>query len=322
VKKWVISVLLGLALTGTSFAAAASGKEALKAGKMDEAITLLRAATRERANDAEAWHLLSRAYLSLERWDDAVKAAEKAVALETNNSDYHLWLGRAYGNKAQRANPFRQAGLARKTKREFERAVQLDPDNLDAREDVVEYYLQAPGIMGGSVDKARVEAAAIQQRDQRRGHLVYARIAEHEKQPAEAQRHYEGALAASTTHADSVSSILRLGIAFQQSKQWDRAFETFEDAVRRMPDEMGLWFQIGRTGALSGQRLERAEAALVKYLSHEPTRTEPPLAYAHFRLGQVYEHKQDYTRARAEYQAAVALDPKLKDAQTALARLK
>lgn len=93
-KKWLAVAVLGAMLLGVAQAApspaASEAREALKAGRMDEAIALLRAATKEKSNDAEAWHLLSRAYLVLERWDDAVKAGERAVALEPNNGGYHL----------------------------------------------------------------------------------------------------------------------------------------------------------------------------------------------------------------------------------------
>ena len=111
-KKFLAVWLAGLALSATTFALGPGAKEALKAGRMDEAIALLRAATQEKANDAEAWHLLSKAYMALGRWDDGVKAAEKASSLEPNNSDYHLWLGRAYGNKAENSPFWTAWGMA------------------------------------------------------------------------------------------------------------------------------------------------------------------------------------------------------------------
>ena len=85
--------------------------------------------------------------------------------------------------------------------------------------------------------------------------------------------------------------------------------------------QIGALFQIGKTGALSGQRLERAEEALAEYLKATPGREDPPLAAAHWRLGMVYEKKSDRERAKSEYQSALRLDPKYKPAQDALKKL-
>ncbi len=87
------------------------------------------------------------------------KYGERAVNLEPQNASYHLWLGREYGRKAGDSNPLSAAGMARKAKNEFERAVQLDPANVQARVDLSEYYIEAPAIMGGGLDKARAQAA-------------------------------------------------------------------------------------------------------------------------------------------------------------------
>src|SRR6516225_6891658 len=95
----------------------------------------------------------------------ATDALEKAVAAEPSNSDYALWLGRAYGRRAEMSNPFSAVGQASKARLYFERAVELDPRNLEALNDLLEYYLEAPGFRGGGTDKARATAARIGQVD-------------------------------------------------------------------------------------------------------------------------------------------------------------
>ena len=92
---------------------------------MNEAVSVL-----SNRDDAESLNQLSRAYFAMEQWDDAVKYGERAVSLEPGNANYHLWLAREYGRKAGDSNPLAAAGLARKAKSEFERAVQLDPANV------------------------------------------------------------------------------------------------------------------------------------------------------------------------------------------------
>src|SRR5262249_52737244 len=134
--------------------------------------------------------LLCRAYVALEDWDRAESWCKKAVALEPVNSRYHRWLGRVYGEKASRANVFAAASLAGKTRDEFQRAAQLDPNDVDARLDLAEYYLEAPGIVGGGQDKARNEAKLIGKISPAKEHWVYARIAEKNKDFAAAEREY------------------------------------------------------------------------------------------------------------------------------------
>ncbi len=112
-------------------------------------------------SDAESSNLLCRAYYALDDWDRAESSCKKAVALDPDNSRFHLWLGRVYGEKASRANFLSAARLATKVRGEFERAVQLNPKDVEARLDLAEFYLAAPGVMGGGEQKAREQARYI-----------------------------------------------------------------------------------------------------------------------------------------------------------------
>jgi tetratricopeptide (TPR) repeat protein len=159
------AIFLSLLLTVGLFAAAAppasnnSPTSLLNQGRVDEVIATLKG-----KEDAASHNLLARAYYAEDKTDEAISEAEKSVQMAPNNAEYHLWLGRAYGQKAEKVNVFKQAGLAGKVRGEFEKAVQLDPNNMDARSDLSEYYVDAPGMMGGGVDKAKAQADAIAQR--------------------------------------------------------------------------------------------------------------------------------------------------------------
>src|SRR5258708_31017421 len=108
--------------------------------------------------------------------DKAIDLLKQAVERAPKNAEAHRSLAEAYGDAARTANIFRQASLAGKCKDEFERAVELDPNFIDAREGLLEYYLLAPGILGGSMEKANLQAQEIRKRDSLRGHLAMARI--------------------------------------------------------------------------------------------------------------------------------------------------
>src|SRR2546428_3240143 len=139
------------------------------AGKCSEVSAAARQALTRNPKDAQANLWLARCYFELAEYDQAVVYAERTVELEPGSSEAHLWLGRFYGLAAERAHSFL---LARKVRREFETAVQLDPGNLAARRDLMEFYLQPPRGPGGSQDKAREQAEAIAARDSAEGHLA------------------------------------------------------------------------------------------------------------------------------------------------------
>src|SRR6266849_4803079 len=112
-------------------AADSSPKELLAAGHVDEAIQSLQDKVLHSSTDADSYNLLCRAYFMLDEWDRSISACERAVKLEPRNSSYHLWLGRAYGEKADRTSFFSAAGIAKKVHTEFERAVELDLTNWE-----------------------------------------------------------------------------------------------------------------------------------------------------------------------------------------------
>ena len=153
-----LTVLIIASLTAS---AADSAKDMLAAGRIDETIAELNGHLSSAPSDAESSNLLCRAYFALEDWDRAESSCRKAVSLDPGNSRFHLWLGRVYGEKADRANFLAAAVLAGKVREEFERAVQLNPQDVDARLDLAEFYLSAPGIVGGGEQKAREQARSI-----------------------------------------------------------------------------------------------------------------------------------------------------------------
>lgn len=269
--------------------------------------------------DADAAMYLGRTYLALRKTDPAVDWLEKAAALAPASSEKQWWLGRGYGAAALQANLFSAAGLAKKTQAAFERAVTLDPANLDARDDLILFYLQAPGFMGGSVDKAREQAAEIRKRDAFRGRVALARILLQQKDTAGAERELKAAVQESPANP---KARLSLGQLYASVERWNDAFDAFESILKTNSNDWDAIYQLGRAGALSGQRLDRAEECLKRYFGHNPGSQEAPLANAHLRLGQVYEKKGDKLKARAEYQEAVRLDPGLEDAKKALAKTK
>jgi tetratricopeptide (TPR) repeat protein len=300
-------------------AAVDEGVRLFRQGRYDEARAALMPAATAKPPDSTAVFTLGRIALTRDDGKEAVRWFEQAVALDGQSSNAHLWLGRAYGTQAQSAGKLSQFGLAKKAKAEFERAVALDANNLEARDGMISFYLGAPGILGGSAEKAREQAAEVQKRDALRGAFAYARIAEDQKDLAGAERVYRSAVAA---FPESLSARYALGLLLTRAERFDEAFAEFDSILAAHPDELNATYQIGRTGALSGRQLDRAEQALKTFLAAPPRENTPRPAGAHWRLGMVYEKQGKKDLAAEEYRKSLAIDPSFTEAKKSLAKLK
>ncbi len=132
------------------------------------------------ANPTVAFYL-GRIAFDQKDYGRAIGWFKKSVDTEQCHAEYYLWLGRAYGYYTQRASVFRQPFLAKEVQKHFEQAVSCDPNHVAARWDLMEYYLRAPGFLGGSTKKAKEQATAIQQHNPQEGRKARELIAELDK---------------------------------------------------------------------------------------------------------------------------------------------
>jgi tetratricopeptide (TPR) repeat protein len=319
-------VILALLLSVSLAAANAGETTALDHGislwearELDAAIEILEQAAAKESAGGQAHYYTGRAWFDKGHFKEAAGWLEKAVEMDPGNAVYHQWLGRAYANWASDANIFRKMSLAGDIRREAQKAVELAPDNIEMRNDLITFYLQAPGVAGGSTDKALEQAKKIQTLDAVQGHFAFGRIYEKKEQNEKAEAEYRSAIKLAPGEA---SSYYRLAYLCQRRDDFDGAHETFTALAEAKPDEMGALYQIGRNGALSGRHLEPAAKSLERYIAeYTPGENQPSLAWAHVRLGQVYGHMGDGTRARGEFEAALVLDPTHKEAKKALKAL-
>lgn len=245
---------------------------------------------------------------------------ERAVKLNEASGAAHDWLARAYGDRAQNANALVQARLAPKIKRHFERAIALDPSNLQARAYLVQFYLQAPGVMGGSKEKAWRQIEEIRRLNAYRGGIIAAETRLDARDRAGGLKEWE---ALASQYPDSIGPVSWVAMMHVQDGRHDDAFAAVERYRARHPESRAGLFVLGRTAALAAQRLDEGAAALERYLTlGPPAPGEPSLAAAHFRLGNIHERRGDRVKARESYETAVRLDPKLADASRALAALR
>jgi tetratricopeptide (TPR) repeat protein len=250
--------------------------------------------------------------------DKAIDLLKQAVARSPKNANAHYCLGEAYGDAAQSASIFSQASLAGKCRDEFEAAVALDPNHLDARASLIDFYLLAPGIIGGSESKAVEEAQEIRKRDALRGHLAFVRIYNHQKKPELVRAEY---LAMVKEQPNLPKAHFYYGGYLIAQKQYDAASAEFETSIKLDASYMPGWFQIGHMAALTGKDTTRGEEALQRYLNYKPDEDEPGLHRAHYWLGGIYEKLGKKAEAKSQYQASLKLNANQKEVQEALVRV-
>ena len=306
-------LLLAFLLSASLSLADPATMQLLSLGRMNDAIQLLL-----NRDDAESLHLLSRAYYATEHFDEAVKSGERAVALRPGDSNFHLWLARAYGMKAAGANPLLAANLARKAKAEFERSVQLDPSNTDARSDLSEYYVEAPVFMGGGLDKARDQARQMTKLDVAASHAVLAQIATREKQFGEAEGQYQQAI---KTAKHPAGYWLQLASFYRSQGRLDDMQKAVTEAIAEPGKSAATYYDAANLLYQAGRDFPSAIQYLNSYLASGQLVEDAPAFRAHFLLGQIYEKTGHPQAAMSEYQASLALASGFDRARKALDHL-
>lgn len=280
---------------------------ALQAGDADKAIALLASLPSSGIDQALAHNLACRVRITLEQWDAAVNECEKAVQLAPENSDDHLWLARAVGQKAGHANFMSAFSLARKSRAEFEEAVRLDPRNADALADLGEFYRQAPSVIGGGIDKAQGIAGQLDKLDPARAHHLRANIAEGQKDFSAAEREFKQAISSSPHPAlewTSLASFYRRQKRFDEMESAVHSAQSTaahdRHAAVALFDGASVLIEANRNPTLAAKMLE-------DYLASPDKSEDAPAFVAHLRLAHLDSQLGDTAGAAREHAAALAL---------------
>jgi len=293
----------------------AAANAALQAGEADKALDLLAPVAQSGPGAALAHNLICRVRLTLEQWDAAATECELAAQLDPQNSDFHLWLGRALGQKASRAAFLAAFSLAKRTRAEFEEAVQLNPRNADALSDLGDFYRQAPGVVGGGIDKAQAIVVQLEKVDMGRAHKLRAQIAEQQKDSSTAEREYKLAVTADAHPADAWSSLASFYNRRQRFDDMESAIQSALAAALHdhrpgpaLYDGAGLLIESKRNPTLAATLLE-------DYLAGSSRTEDAPAFIAHIRLARLKQELGDQAAANRERAAALALAHEYKPAR-------
>jgi tetratricopeptide (TPR) repeat protein len=251
--------------------------------------------------------------------DAALKAADKVLTAEPNNVTYLNAIGGLYCEQAQKANILTQLSWAGKCHGIWERALTIDPKNIDIRFNLIQYYLQAPGIAGGGSSKAKEQATAIVALDAVRGEIAFGNIGRSEKQLAEAERHYRKA---AEIDGERMRGPVALASFYVNQKRWKDARAVFEPRLARNPGDGFAVFQLGRLLQLEGTDPNGALAYFERYLAGPAVPGSATHADAWFRKGEVLLKLGRKPEAISAFESALKLTPDHRGAAAALARAK
>ena len=291
-------------------------QEQFDRGDYASAVGTLSAALAKHPHDARLFHWRSRCYLEMKDYTKAIADAERAVAEQSDSSEYRRWAGHAYGGAAEQVKSF---VLARKVKGAFEEAVKLDASSVDARRDLAEFYLQAPWIVGGDRDKALKEVDAISRLDPVAGHLAHASYSRHQKKLDEAEVDYQRALDLRPTRIDPY---LEAADFYEERAEAAKFASAVEQGGHVAPGDVRLLYYKGVALVLAKQNLLEADGFLRSYVATSPRRSDFPshAAAQHWR-GRLNESLGNVSAAADAYRTALALEPGRKASRDALSRL-
>ena len=140
---------------------------------------------------------------------------------------------------------------------ELEAAIELDPNLIDARLDLVRYYIVAPRIVGGSARKARAQAAQITKRDAALGAWAYGYIDYRDKKYGPARQKLRDAAKLAKTSSTKALALTWLGWLSQETQQYDAAFDAWSEVLAIDPTRVDALYEIGRTSVFARRELDR-----------------------------------------------------------------
>jgi tetratricopeptide (TPR) repeat protein len=322
VINFICAVLVCLTLAAAARAEETpleKAKGAFEKGEYTQAVEILKSAAGSEPNNGDIFVLLARSYLELNQYDAAANSAEKAVAINPKDSNYHRWLGEAYGAKADHASMLSAYSLARKTQKEFTAAVELDERNFDAQQDLIQYDCTAPGMVGGGEEKAQPLIEKLMKMDAAEGHYATGICRAQKKDYAAADAEFAKALDGKPKTANRIYDI---GDYFVQRKNVEKLLSVAAAGEDFAPHDPRGKFYRGVALILQGEKPAEAEKLLKDYLQLAPMNSDYPRPWAaHYWLGRLQESQKNPGGARSEYQAALKLNGKYKLAQEALKQL-
>jgi len=230
----------------------------------------LRVLAGDPAPDASSYLLIGKNYFMSGDYKKAVESFEKAGS---GSSEAQLWLGRAWGRRAETGGWLMAAPYAVRARQCFERAIALDPRNREASNDLFSFYLDAPGVLGGGVDKAEAAAKGIASERPPEYEFEEARIAEARKDFVAAEGHLRRAMELAPGEAGRTVDVARF---LAKRGRFEESDGLFERARKMAPDKPSIGFAEARADIENHRNPDKVRALLQEYVHADLTPDDPP----------------------------------------------
>ena len=265
---------------------------------------------KDHPDNLQAIELLGDALGYQKKWDSAVIEYKKLVDANPKNANYQYKYGGVLGMKALQ-NKFKAIGLIGDIKAAFTNAAELDDTHIDARWALVEFYMQLPGIFGGSKSKSLQYAQELENLSKVDGYLAKGYVYEYDNNPILAEKYYKMAI----LEGGSLTCFNKLTDFYENKKQPQKAIENLEEAHKKH-HRNALHYQIGKVAAEYNIQLEKGEQCLETYLKNYSAQDGVPKAWAHYRLSQIHTHQKNKEKALKHINIAITQLPKIKPFQS------
>ncbi len=243
---------------------------------------------------------------NIKRFDDAAKMAEQCITHNPKNSACHEALGNVLGSKAEKGDMMDAVGSLGTIRDAFKTAIALDPANYNAAMSLTSFYLEVPGLMGGSTSSAKKLIRTTHQTSPEAAKLLQAKFDLYDE---EFEKASAGALAVNTGNSTTLVQLQRdllveIGLTLNREKQFADAEKVLSAVVQRHPDSAPAYLALGRSLLEQG----KPQDAL---LSLENSLRINATAAVHYRLGQTWQALGDNSKAVSAFEQALAFTPAL-----------
>ena len=283
------------------------GKNSFEAKNFDGAKGIFKKVLNENDESAIANYYFARILFEEKNYDEAIDFFKEAVEFDNKNSNYYLWLAKAYTSEINNVSFISKGIYSSKAMSNLEESIKIDPNNIEARQYLAMFLFRAPAIGGGDKDEAWKQADKIFELDKQQGLTIKAQFYQIEEQFDKALEIFNEQI---ILDPKNVKLYYSVGLIYQSQKSFDKAFESFEKALKIDKTAYASMYQIGRTAVFSSSNLDKGIIALTNYIENAEIKDNlPAIDGAHWRLGSIYKLKGDKVKAREHYEMAIKLNP-------------
>ena len=281
----------------------------------DKAEIQLKAIIKENPNDLIAYEYLGDVYAAQKKWDNAIEIFENLFNQNPDNANYSYKYGGSLGLKAKSSDKFTALFLLSDVKKYLQRAADLDENHIDVRWALLELYLELPGVVGGSVTKAKDYASQLERISPVDGALAFGKIADYEENFKSAETNYLKALKI----GGSSICYTKLIELYQKYGKYDKALNYTSQAVDSL-NQNNFNFTYAEIAIKSNLNTKTAITYIDKYIQNY-NKDSKSLDEAFILKSKLHHQLGQIDEAKFCLQKALAYNPSSAQAKSELQRI-